>query len=262
MKKIILESDDFGITPQTSAVILDLLQKKLITSTNFMVTMPESKEDAHLARSQGIKAMGLHVVLDRHQAAADVEQIPSLVDPKTAALWDFAEFSQRVKQKQIKLDEVKREIYAQLELAEKFGIRISHLTTHHGAAFIDLDFLKLFEKIAAETRLIFRNEMQPSLASPEIKAEFKQAQGSLVYPDLNYALDEGQNQPAELLNFISTCKDGQSMVIIGHGGKNDLLLEQRSSLNARREEDRATFANEELHRFLHDPKNELELRGY
>ncbi len=262
MKKLIIESDDFGITPETSRVILQLLKKKMITSTNFIVNMPESKEDAKLAQRQGVTKMGIHINLDRHYPVSDPEKIPTLVDPSTQRFWSFDELLKREVAGRIGMSDVQREVYAQLELANKFKLEISHITTHHGLAFLDNKFFHLFSQITQETHLTLRNEIGPFF-DPQNKDLFS-VEDSMknVFPNKNYALDAGQKQPFELIDFIRTQADDQSILVLGHAGKNDKLLEMRSSLNKRREEDLQTFADQRLHSFLTDPVNQIKLISY
>lgn len=184
-----------------------------------MTNMPESEKDAELAVSQGISTMGIHVNLDRHYPISNPEKIPTLIDPEKQHFWSFGELRKREQAGRISMSEVRREIYAQIELANKFKIKISHITTHHGLAFLDDKFFQVFNQISKETHLLLRNEIGPFFDPRKVGSTIDECSLKNLIPNKVYALDTGQNQPFELIDFLSAQDDNQSILILGHAGK-------------------------------------------
>ena len=77
MKWLIVNGDDFGITPGINRGIVEAHRHGILTSTSLMVDRPACEEAAALAREYGTLSVGLHLELDptdAEGATADAER--------------------------------------------------------------------------------------------------------------------------------------------------------------------------------------------
>ena len=127
---LIVNGDDFGLSPQVNAGILHAHQHGILTNTSLMVTAPAWEEAVEMARSTPSLGVGLHLTLVQGRAALSARQLSAITDsdgdfannPTLAGLQYF--FSKRAR------DEVRAECRAQLERFLETGVRLSHIDGH------------------------------------------------------------------------------------------------------------------------------------
>jgi chitin disaccharide deacetylase len=123
MRVLIVNADDFGLTPGVSAGILGAHRHGIVTSTTALVNraIPPAQIDAALGSGIGI---GLHINLT---LGAPITDAPSLVDGSGRFVRDARQAAAHARTK-----EIEAEIEAQLERFETlFGRPPTHLDTHH-----------------------------------------------------------------------------------------------------------------------------------
>ncbi|MGH7335292.1 MAG: carbohydrate deacetylase [Candidatus Rokuibacteriota bacterium] len=123
MRLLIVNADDFGLTPGVSAGILSAHRQGIVTSTTALVnraTLP-AQIDAALGSGIGI---GLHINLT---LGSPITRAPSLVDGSGRFMRDARQAAARAS-----TAEIEAEIEAQLERFETLFRRpATHLDTHH-----------------------------------------------------------------------------------------------------------------------------------
>ncbi len=123
---LIVNADDFGLSPAVSRGILDGHAAGVITSTSVMVTTP-GWEDARMRLRDSSIDVGLHLNfgLGRPLTAAR-----TLVDRKTGAFASIAGISMWALGRRIDPDDVATEARAQLELLRSAGRPVTHIDSH------------------------------------------------------------------------------------------------------------------------------------
>jgi predicted glycoside hydrolase/deacetylase ChbG (UPF0249 family) len=122
-RRLIVNADDFGLTPGVSAGILAAHRHGIVTSTTVLVNREIPADVIARARDAGL-GLGLHVNLT---LGRPLTRGTSLVDASGAFVRDARRAAARAK-----ASEVEREIEAQIERFERLvKQRPTHLDSHH-----------------------------------------------------------------------------------------------------------------------------------
>jgi chitin disaccharide deacetylase len=175
---LIVNCDDLGSTYAANIGVYESLREGLATSSSLMVPCPWARDAAARYRGEDV---GVHLTLNAeldHYRWGPITHAPSLLDgdggfPRTLEdIWDHAD-----------LDEVRRELRAQVERAILWGFDVSHLDSHMGTVQLRPEFFDVYLDLAVEFRLPIRL----SGASTErlIGFPFRQlaADEGIVFPD-------------------------------------------------------------------------------
>ena len=155
-KLLILHADDLAVAHSEDAASFDALDRGAVTSASIMVPCPWLSEVAAYAKAHPDADLGLHLTLSsewktyRWGPVASKNTVLSLLDP-SGYLWPEVEPAAR----NLKADEVEREIRAQIEWAIKMGIHPTHLDSHMGVLFSRPDLFAVYVKVAREYKLPF-----------------------------------------------------------------------------------------------------------
>ena len=81
MKRLIINSDDYGRTPEISRGIREAYLHGVVTSTTCMMNIPTTAEDIAIAlREAPALGMGVHLVLTMGHPISASESVPSITD--------------------------------------------------------------------------------------------------------------------------------------------------------------------------------------
>ncbi|MBI3636189.1 MAG: ChbG/HpnK family deacetylase [Candidatus Rokubacteria bacterium] len=123
MRRLIVNADDFGLTPGVTTGILAAGGHGIVTSTTVLATSGVSRDDLARARDAGL-GLGLHVNLT---LGTPLTRGRSLVDDGGRFVRDARRAAARADAR-----DVEREIAAQIERFETLAGRApTHLDTHH-----------------------------------------------------------------------------------------------------------------------------------
>ncbi len=127
MRRLIVNADDFGLTPGVSRGILHAHREGLVTSTTVLSSLPAHPElDAEATACPGL-GLGLHLNLTWGAPVSPPGTVPSLVDAEGRFGRDLATLRDRARP-----DDVQRESEAQIEaFVRRFGRAPTHLDSHH-----------------------------------------------------------------------------------------------------------------------------------
>jgi hypothetical protein len=175
---LIVNCDDLGSTHSANVGVYESLRDGLATSSSLMVPCPWARDAAARYRGEDVGVhLTLNAELDQYRWGP-ITHAPSLLDgdggfPRTLEdIWDHAD-----------LDEVRRELRAQVERAILWGFDVSHLDSHMGTVQLRPEFFDVYLDLAVEFRLPIRL----SGASTErlIGFPFRQlaADEGIVFPD-------------------------------------------------------------------------------
>lgn len=124
---LIVNADDFGLTAGVSRGILEAHRRGIVSSTTALVNLPAAPDlDAEAAALPRV-GIGLHVNLTWGTPVSPAAAVPSLVDGEGRFHRD-----PRVVEERADLDEVRREVEAQVDaFTRRFGRGPTHLDSHH-----------------------------------------------------------------------------------------------------------------------------------
>ncbi len=155
-KLLIIHADDLAVAHSVNAESFAALDQKAVSAASIMVPCPWLTEVADYARSHPDADLGLHLTLNsewktyRWGPVAPKDQVPSLLAPDGYLFGEGGGFRAHAK-----VDEVEREIRAQVEYALRLGIHPTHLDSHMGSLFLTPDLFAVFVKVAHEYKLPF-----------------------------------------------------------------------------------------------------------
>lgn len=187
---LIVNCDDLGSSHAANLGCYDALRNGIATSSTLMVPCPWAREAA--ARYQG-EDVGVHLTLNAEWDLyrwGPITRAPSLHDgdggfPRTIEdLWDHAD-----------LDEVRRELTAQIERAILWGFDISHLDCHMGSLSFRPEFFDIHLDLAVEYGLPMR--MMGAGFEKNVGFPFRRlaAEEGVVFPD-HLVVQVGPTRPS------------------------------------------------------------------
>lgn len=241
MRRLIVNADDFGLSPAVTQGILDAHQRGIVTSTTMMVNFPTAPAAAAAALATPRLAVGLHLNITAGPPVLPPEEVPSLLGPAARFRRDL--FSLRYR---IDAAELKREWRAQIERFLSFGLTPTHIDSHHHAHQLP-PFLAAAIELAREyaipaVRLVRPGDLRAgfSLNPSDLiyrrycrQAETTLASAGLAVPDRVLGCNVGPNDPAlsvdRLITWLSNLSDGTAELMC-HPGYVDEELRARSSL--------------------------------
>jgi hypothetical protein len=148
---LIINCDDLGSSHAANSGIFEALRDGVATSATLMVPCPWAREAASRYRGDDV---GVHLTLNAEYEAyrwGPITHAPSLLDgdggfPRTIEdVWEHAD-----------LDEVRRELWAQVERAILWGFDVTHLDSHMGTLQLRPEFFDVYLDLAVEFSLPLR----------------------------------------------------------------------------------------------------------
>lgn len=175
---VIINCDDLGMCHAANEGTWSALRTGLATSASLMVPCPWARQAAadHLGEDVGVH-LTLNAEWDTYRWGP-ITTAPSLLDgdggfPRTVAdTWDHAD-----------LDEVRRELRAQLERAILWGFDVTHLDSHMGTLQLRPEFFDIYLELAIDFALPLR--LSGASTERTIGFPFRQlaAEEGVVFPD-------------------------------------------------------------------------------
>jgi len=153
-KVVIINCDDLGSSNAANDAVFAALRRGSATSTTLMVPCPWARQAAVEVATTGDLDVGVHLTLTSEWEGyrwRPVSPAPSLRDaegcfPRTIeAVWATAA-----------LDEVRRELRAQIDLALAWGVDVTHLDSHMGTMQLDQRYTDLYRELATDYDLPLR----------------------------------------------------------------------------------------------------------
>ncbi|HEY8548183.1 MAG TPA: polysaccharide deacetylase family protein [Acidimicrobiales bacterium] len=175
---LIVNCDDLGSTYAANIGCYEALREGVATSASLMVPCPWARDAAARYRGEDV---GVHLTLNAeldHYRWGPITHAPSLLDgdggfPRTLEdIWDHAD-----------LDEVRRELRAQVERAILWGFDVSHLDSHMGTLQLRPEFFDVYLDLAVDFGLPIR--LSGASTERSIGFPFRQlaAEEGVVFPD-------------------------------------------------------------------------------
>lgn len=151
---VIFHNDDAGLCHEANVASIRGVEEGLITSWSVMMPCAWVTEINEYLKKNPETCSGLHLTLTcewdkyRWRPVACAEQVPGLLD-EDGYMWS----SVRQVAENATADEVETEIRAQIALAERMGMPISHLDTHMGTVFAREDYIERYIAVGLEKQI-------------------------------------------------------------------------------------------------------------
>jgi chitin disaccharide deacetylase len=136
VRRLIINADDFGLTPGVNRGIVEAHGQGVVTSATLMANALAFEEAVKLAQSAPRLGTGCHIVLVDGSPALGASQIPSLIDGGSKGK-DSARFHERLSNfallailGRLLPDQIESEATAQIRRLQSAGLRVSHLDSH------------------------------------------------------------------------------------------------------------------------------------
>ena len=175
---LVVTADDLGSSQAATAGSYDALRRGLASSGGLAVPGPWARAAAAGYRGEDV---GVHLVVNCELDAVrwgPITYAPSLLDgdggfPRTVEdLWDHAD-----------VDEVRREVRAQLERAVLWGFDVTHVSVHLDALLLRPEFFDIVLEVAVDERLPLRLPPDRQLAGAGFPLRQRCAEERVVVPD-------------------------------------------------------------------------------
>jgi predicted glycoside hydrolase/deacetylase ChbG (UPF0249 family) len=130
---LIVNGDDFGLTPGVTRGIVDAYRDGILRSTSMLAVAPAFELAAAMATSGDCDGLGIgaHLALvGEDPPLLSPGEIPSLVDRRGNFFWSWRQFLARAATGRIDPADIRRELSAQLDRLECAGVPLTHLDTH------------------------------------------------------------------------------------------------------------------------------------
>jgi hopanoid biosynthesis associated protein HpnK len=128
VRRLIVNADDFGLTAGVNRAIAEGNRAGVVTSTTLMANAQASEAAIDLAKAQPSLKTGCHIVLiDGVPLAAN---LPSLTNDSRRFRTSLKQFAMAAVRKQIAVEEIQREVEAQIRQIQSRGITLTHVDSH------------------------------------------------------------------------------------------------------------------------------------
>ncbi len=142
MKRLIVNADDFGLSPEVNAGIMRAHRDGVLRSASLMVAEPAARAAAEMARDNPPLDVGLHAVVCRGRSLLDASRLGAAVNasgefidsPVGAGMRYFFDRSMRVAM----TDELRAQVERHLELVGYLNHIDGHLNFHVHPLFADI----------------------------------------------------------------------------------------------------------------------------
>ncbi len=161
--RLILNADDFGLTPGINRAIAELHTAGALTSATLMANGPAFEDAVRIALAQPSLGVGCHVVLTDGTPVSSPESIPTLLGPDRKTFRpQLTHFIRDLLTGRIAEDEIEREALAQVRKLQRAGIRVTHLDTHKHSHIFPPVTRALVRVMQATSVAALRNPFEPS----------------------------------------------------------------------------------------------------
>ena len=259
MKRLIINSDDYGRTPDISRGIREAHLRGVVTSTTCMMNIPTTADDVAIALKETPKlGMGVHLVLTMGKPISPREAVPSVVDENG----NFFKYDPFIKNlPRLNIEEVKTEWRAQIErFIQAAGRKPTHLDSHHHSSYFSpvlfKAMLELAEVYDCAIRFPFMNassELEETAKhAPDLMKEFHPRRPDTFIVEF---YDDGATHE-ELLQIINNMQNGTTEIMC-HPGYVDDDFAKESVYNFQRERELKILTDPSIKKAIQANKIEL-----
>ena len=205
---LIINCDDLGSCHSANEAIYRSLRDGVASSATLMVPAPWARHAASEYRGEDV---GVHLTLNAEHERyrwGPITHAPSLLDgdggfPRTVGdVWDHAD-----------LDEVRRELRAQIERAILWGFDVSHLDSHMGTLQLRPEFFDVYLDLAVDFGLPIRLSGASSERTVGFPFRRLAAEEGVLFPD-SFVLVRGVGSRRTIERVIGELRPGVTEVYV------------------------------------------------
>lgn len=236
--KLIINADDFGYSRGHNYGIVDCVTQGVVKSTTCLCTMEDTLHAFELAKQYPQIDLGIHLSLDLGRPVCEGKEVTSLIDEwGNFKHYDFGQLPTHWN-----MDEIEKEWRAQINKMIAFGLKPTHIDSHHHI-HMHFPLFKLYVKLANEYHLAIR--FHPRKLSASERAECENLIEGLKKADYFSSgfYDEGVS--LDFFNDLSNLND-QTVEIMSHPAYLDHKILSNSKYNTKRSLECAYFMSEEI----------------
>lgn len=131
MRRLIINADDFGLTPGVNRAIFEAHSQGVVTSATLMANSSAFRDAVSIARTTPRLGVGCHVVLVDGTPLLPPSEVPSLLKNATGDFYNqISRFAFRSLSGDFDSRQLESEIAAQVRKIQAAGLPVSHLDTH------------------------------------------------------------------------------------------------------------------------------------
>lgn len=131
LRVLIVNADDFGLTPAVSRGILRAHREGIVTSTSVLAIGPGFAASAPALRDTPGIGVGAHLAaVGEDPPLLGAREVPTLVDEKGRLPTSWRQFVPRMAAGRIDPEDLRREFSAQLACLRDAGLTVGHVDTH------------------------------------------------------------------------------------------------------------------------------------
>lgn len=244
-KLLLVRCDDLGMSHAVNMAAKEIIDSKLVFSGSIMFACPWYQEAVDLLKEHPEISVGIHLMLNsewqnyRWSPAAGAGSVPSLVDKNGFFFGSRAALYEN----NPTVEDVEKELRAQIKRAINSGLKIDYMDYHMGTAVDKPEFRKIVEKLSAEFKL-------------GISRYF----GEVDVPSM-YSVDI-ENKKDSLLQTVRNIQPGTINLLVCHIGKDTPELQAMVDLNSFGLKNMSKHRNAELNSLLSKEfRDELEINS-
>lgn len=191
-KQLIVNGDDFGLSPQVNAGILHAHRHGILTDTSLMVTAPAWEDAVALAKATPSLSVGLHLTLVQGRAALAPHLLPAVTDPFGNFSHDPTRAGLRYFFSRQARAQVRAECRAQIEKFLATGLTLAqvdgHLNIHMHPIVLDI-LLELAREYGIRAMRLTREDLTVSLAL-DARHSLRKRWESVIFTALSRAAEK------------------------------------------------------------------------
>jgi chitin disaccharide deacetylase len=164
--RLIINADDFGLTPGVNRAIAELHDAGIVTSATLMANGPAFDDAVALARSRPALGIGCHIVLVDGTPVSDPATIPTLLGPDRRSFGDsLGAFAFGVLTGRIHAADIQREALAQIQKLQRAGLTLTHVDTHKHTHLLSRVTRPILRALEQSGVTAIRNPFEPLWAA-------------------------------------------------------------------------------------------------
>lgn len=203
---LIVNADDFGMTPGVCLGVLAAHAGGIVTSTSALAVGPAFDRFAPALRDSGLPVGGHLAAVGEDPPVLTAREVPSLLVAGGRFPTTWQEFMRRAVTGRVDTDDLRREFNAQIEKLGDAGLRLTHLDSHQNlhlwpqVATVVIE-IALARRIGA-VRLTRSERWNPTSLGVRVlsrRLALRATRCGLAYPETSSGLDEAGSPDVEQL---------------------------------------------------------------